>query len=337
LYAYGNPTVYTDPTGNVVCFGACIAGAVVLAGTVADYLFSDRRQEVREQIQPETFVGGAVSDTIAFTQSAANTVTLGYFDANQQAGIEGMVQHTKDTVGYTDIKQAHSEFTSDDGDAILGTLHAIKGLSQGIGTALGARIPKLTKPTKPTKAITLTESPGNGVSSKGAGASVDVVPDNVDLVSGRRAYLNEKFGRTSDLNADINVRGKKELATNFYLDQGWHPKRVQSHVSGIDFSQQVDVVTLKRGQPLVQYQVGGSGVGNYFAPVGTRIQQLGINPTGRKTSIFAPKERVQVLRSTASEIVDTWSVPGVPYRAEGGGTQFFAGDPDKFRQIYYNE
>lgn len=86
-----------------------------------------------------------------------------------------------------------------------------------------------------------------------------------------------------------------------------------------------------------QYQVGGNGVGNYFAPVGTRAEQLGINPTGRETLLYAPTERVQVLRSTAAEIVDTWSVPGVPYRAEGGGTQFFTGNPDKFRVIINNE
>jgi len=157
------------------------------------------------------------------------------------------------------------------------------------------------------------------------------------LTAARRADLNEKFGRTGNLNSDINSRGNKELATNFYLDQGWHPKRAASHVGGIDFSQPVDIFTLSRGQPLAQYQARGNGVGNYFAPVGTRAEQLGINPIGRDTLVYAPTERVQVLRSTAAEIVDTWLVPSVPYRAEGGGTQFFTNDPNKFRVIINNE
>lgn len=148
--------------------------------------------------------------------------------------------------------------------------------------------------------------------------------------------MNEKYGRTGDLNTDINIRGNRELATNFYLDQGFHPKRVPSHVGGIDFSQPVDIVTLSRGQPVAQYQVG-NGVGNYFAPIGTRAEQLGVNPTGRQTLIYAPTERVPVLRSTAAEIVDTWTVPGSAYKAEGGGTQFFTGSSDKFRVIVNNE
>lgn len=64
---------------------------------------------------------------------------------------------------------------------------------------------------------------------------------------------------------------------------------------------------------------------------------MGVNPTGRQTLIYAPTERVPVLRSTAAEIVDTWSVPGAPYKAEGGGTQFFTGNTDKFRVIVNNE
>jgi hypothetical protein len=38
-----------------------------------------------------------------------------------------------------------------------------------------------------------------------------VVPDSVDSVAARRAYLNEKFGRTGDLNLDINIRAGKRL------------------------------------------------------------------------------------------------------------------------------
>jgi hypothetical protein len=44
----------------------------------------------------------------------------------------------------------------------------------------------------------------DGAGSRG-GSSVG--PNSVNSVAARRAYLNEKFGRTGDLNTDINVRG----------------------------------------------------------------------------------------------------------------------------------
>jgi len=158
-----------------------------------------------------------------------------------------------------------------------------------------------------------------------------VAPEDV-----RRTYLNENYGRSGDLNLDINVRGNIEIAENFYLNQGWSKTRAESHVAGIDFSRPVDLIYLSPGQPVVQYQIDGR-LGNYFAPVGKKVGELGINPSGRETYVYAPMERVLVMRSTASEIVDSWSTPGSPYKAEGGGVQYFTGSPDKFRVIIHNE
>ena len=105
-------------------------------------------------------------------------------------------------------------------------------------------------------------------------------------------------------------------------------------MDGIDFSQQVDVFTLSKGKPLAQWQVPGNSTGNYFAPIGTQPGQLGINPQGRGLLIYAPTERIQVLRSTAAEIVDTWTVPKVPFKAQGGGIQYFTGTPNQFHILY---
>jgi RHS repeat-associated protein len=139
LYAFQNPTVYNDPTGNIVCGGLCIAGAIVAGATVVDYFTSDRRQRVRNQIQPESFGGELLSDSIALSQSASNTLSFGYFDANQRAGTQGMVEHTKENIlPINASKNAYNEFTSPAGDKMKGTLHALKGLGQTASLGLGA-------------------------------------------------------------------------------------------------------------------------------------------------------------------------------------------------------
>jgi hypothetical protein len=43
---------------------------------------------------------------------------------------------------------------------------------------------------------------------------------NSEALATRRAYLNEKFGRTGDINLDINIRGNQEVASGFFRGQG---------------------------------------------------------------------------------------------------------------------
>jgi filamentous hemagglutinin len=106
-----------------------------------------------------------------------------------------------------------------------------------------------------------------------------------------------------------------------------------NHLAGIDFSQPVDIVPLLQDTTVVQYGAPGSATGNYFAPIGTPASQLGINPAGKVPSLFAPSTDVVVLRSTAADIVDTWSVPSDPYSASGGATQYFTKTPEVFMKV----
>lgn len=126
---------------------------------------------------------------------------------------------------------------------------------------------------------------------------------------------------------------RRATAEQFYRNAGWADQRIADHVSGIDFTQPVRPTNLQPGTPLVQH-VGSNGrVGNYFAPPGTRAEQLGINPAGRTETAFTPNASTLVLRSAAAPIVDTWTVPGVPYAAEGGGIQYFAPNPGSFARV----
>jgi hypothetical protein len=85
--------------------------------------------------------------------------------------------------------------------------------------------------------------------------------------------------------------------------------------------------------PLQQWQAPGNDRGNYFAPAGQTPDQLGINPQGKAWNqsgqpVLAKEATPQkvdpktpYMQSTSAPVTDTWSVPGQPYQASGGGTQ----------------
>lgn len=129
---------------------------------------------------------------------------------------------------------------------------------------------------------------------------------------------------------------RRNTAHNFYARQGMPPKDIPDHLKGIDFNKPVSVQTIPKNTPVTQYQVPGGRQGNYYAPPGTPASQLGINPQGvsrttgnvvnKPPTTYRTTRDVSVLKSTAASVDDTWSVPGRPYRAEGGATQFFTMD-----------
>ena len=85
--------------------------------------------------------------------------------------------------------------------------------------------------------------------------------------------------------------------------------------------------------PLQQWQAPGNDRGNYFAPAGQSPDQLGINPQGKAWNqpgqpVLAKEPTphhvapdTPYMQSTAAPVTDTWSVPGDPYDAAGGGNQ----------------
>ncbi len=89
---------------------------------------------------------------------------------------------------------------------------------------------------------------------------------------------------------------------------------------------------MKIDEKYVQHIKDGR-IGNYFAPVGTPANHLGINPAGRVPITFAPVKETEVLKSKAKEIVDTWTDPNKPYPAKGGGTQYFVPNKENLKQV----
>lgn len=124
------------------------------------------------------------------------------------------------------------------------------------------------------------------------------------------------------------MRARKALASDFYEQAGFSGKRLENHLKGIDYSKDVDLYTLSRGGPVAQWQPPGTAVGNYFGPIGGNPARMGIDAETRELLVYAPTERVTVLRSTAADI-QSWKEPGRIYF--GGEHQYFTNSQDKFR------
>ncbi|MGX9271514.1 polymorphic toxin type 46 domain-containing protein [Pantoea ananatis] len=166
-------------------------------------------------------------------------------------------------------------------------------------------------------------------------------PVNAEI-SARRAELNEKFGRTGDLNKDITIRGNKELSRNWMESKGFTPKEINDFDNGIDFSKRVSVETLNRNKVTYQNQVPGGRQGNWYAlSKNIKPTNLGINPKGtiygtkevvdKVVTPYTTQQKVEVLRSTSLPALDDWSIKGKPYQTEGGAIQLLSNEKDMFR------
>lgn len=150
------------------------------------------------------------------------------------------------------------------------------------------------------------------------------------------------------------MQAKRDVAFEFYRERGMNPGSIDSHLDGIDFRHPVDVITIRKNTVLEQFQVQGGRQGSYYSEGGVTPSQLGINPQGQVLGpdrqpllgadgqpIIADKvvtrwlvlDDVQVLRSQAGAITDTWSVPGQAFDTQGGGIQFYSPERNKFQQL----
>ncbi|GEM_PF-728722 len=113
---------------------------------------------------------------------------------------------------------------------------------------------------------------------------------------------------------DIQKAEKVKIAKAFYAESGFSDAKTLSHMEGINFSKDVEVVTLKEGTVVTQWVEDGK-VGNYFTSVENgEAKNLGINFDNRSQVSFKLKEDAFALKSTAADY------KGYP----GGGTQYFS-------------
>lgn len=138
-----------------------------------------------------------------------------------------------------------------------------------------------------------------------------------------------------------HIKARTTVARDFYnsspdfrVNGAPNTPRIESHMSGIDFSKPVSVKTFNDPTTLSQYQSQGGPRGNYIAASSTPANKLGIGPDGLNPSGAVGPKVVQsyevpagtkVLQSTASPKNDTWS-SGATQPAQGGGQQMAIGE-----------
>jgi filamentous hemagglutinin len=173
-------------------------------------------------------------------------------------------------------------------------------------------------------------TPGVRAAPSPAGASSTSVADSAAM----RARVLSNIAASKDARASSRFEqlARYEIAYNFYADAGFSADRAAGHLAGIDFTKPVSLTELTPGTNYLQYPLGGK-MGNYFTGVGTPAETIGINPAGRVPTLYTPKTAAPALRSTAADILDTWTVPNQPYMTKGGGTQYFVPNKGVFVEV----
>jgi RHS repeat-associated protein len=109
------------------------------------------------------------------------------------------------------------------------------------------------------------------------------------------------------------------LAEKFYKSVGFlDDVERTSHLKGINFTEAVEKITLKKGTVVEQWVKEGGEVGSYFASEGADAAKLGIKTEGRVLKKFTLQENVEVLKSTTNDIKK-----GEVIKHTGGETQYF--------------
>ncbi|WP_217635118.1 hemagglutinin repeat-containing protein [Janthinobacterium sp. OK676] len=147
-----------------------------------------------------------------------------------------------------------------------------------------------------------------------------------------RVLSNVADSQAARASSQFEQLGRYETAYNFYANAGFSADRAAGHLAGIDFMKPVSLTELMPGTNYLQYPMGGK-MGNYFATPGTPAETIGINPAGRVPTLYTPTTAAPALRSTAADILDTWTVPSQPYMTQGGGIQFFVPNKGVFIEV----
>ncbi|MBJ7310785.1 polymorphic toxin type 46 domain-containing protein [Rugamonas sp. CCM 8940] len=277
-------------------------------------------------------------------QSAATQATFGWAEATKT--LSDMAAETKRLGANIDVPKLKMENPAQEGGDVIATAIQLFAGGAGIIKSAAQRVLTLGKAGdaarvagtggKAAKGATETSTVGGAeptvAPASQTGDGVRVAMSSAAL---RRTYLNEKLGRTGNLNLDINIRGNQQTATNFFLSQGVPEESIPSYMTGIDFTKPVELQTLGSEKQLWQYQTPGAPQGNWYSlSPSVKPTELGISPLGfnRATQTVEPKvlnlykttQPTTVLRSTSAKVEDFWSVKEQSYPTTGGARQLFS-------------
>ncbi|MDN6858946.1 polymorphic toxin type 46 domain-containing protein [Pseudomonas sp. CAN2814] len=312
LIAEGSATVYINGKPAARLHSKMVCGAHIKTGS------------------KDTFIGGP-TERVAFVLDLEEWLHTGLEALGIAAALGGLV------------------LAALAGGAALGTFLAVGGMIMGgmellgqLGDRLGPGYRDLLQGVAGMALLGIGPKMARmSAAEKAAAEAAEAAAARRAAQAERRAYLNDKFGRSGDLNRDINYRGNQETAMNFFKSKGISQSDAESYMNGLDFNHPVTVETVSSSKNLWQYQSPGAPQGNWYT-LTPRVQptELGINPMGtnRAANTIEPKvlnaykttQKVEVLRSTAAPTTDFWSVKGQNFPAKGGATQLFSNEKGSF-------
>lgn len=112
---------------------------------------------------------------------------------------------------------------------------------------------------------------------------------------GYKFYIAQGYGEAEDINNSEGQAKFQEFfsrykqAYEFYEKEGFPPRAIASHLSGIDFTQPVEEVVLKKDTLLTQFQAAWGTQGNYYSTSDHSPTKIGIAAEGKP--FRHPKER----------------------------------------------
>lgn len=147
------------------------------------------------------------------------------------------------------------------------------------------------------------------------------------------------------------LSGKEKVAYDFYkehyllLNGQPDDNKIFDHMSGIDFKFQVKPEEILTNEQVCQWRAIGMPQGDYYTDVKlqTRPDCLGINEyqedyqgnlSKRVKHHHVITQDIDVLRSIAAGVLDTWSVKGAAQKTTGGCIQYFNSKKIFFNQQY---
>jgi len=135
------------------------------------------------------------------------------------------------------------------------------------------------------------------------GSRASKLAANRIAVSSRRSQLNKKYGRSGDLNKDINRRENRVIAENFFKSKGYEKERIDDYIMGIDLDKSLSVEVIGSGKKLWQYQVPDGKQGNWYSISPKDLPtKLGINSMGESTVMNISVPKIQVTYQTTQRI-----------------------------------
>lgn len=196
----------------------------------------------------------------------------------------------------------------------------------------------------------------DGLKSEAADPAVDSEPpsevESRDQRPADSRDAKESRSNERELGSDVLTpveAERKEIAREFYRSGSKDGGRnIESELRGIDFSKDVEVVTVKKGDVMARLQAQGTNEGEhpsgrYFYKPGADRDQLGTKGESRdgfrETDYYVAERDVQMLRTTAKDVPSFYfskDATDPKPRSEllyGGEMQYFTKDPSAFSRV----